>query len=285
MQEPENNPPSPMDDLDPAVEDKPPADKPPEGDPKPPSQEELDWASDLPSELKTHKSVLKFKKKEDMVNSYIELERKFSTPLADIEPSTEPNEAVKLFKTALNVDKKSYSEQFKDEKVAEIMEASGVHPKLGESMIKDLKEHFSEKSKNELKAKQEKWRAELLEGRDKAEVDKNLLAGLNDAGYTWEQWKDANGSNFMNPKLLSKLEQKGAKIRESQVIKIKEGKATGDLPADEEQLLAKYDDLASKADSMRNEGNFVGAEQLEEKLAEVQAKLIYLGKKENTKIL
>lgn len=272
---PEENKP-PVKETLPLEDDKPPVEKPPKKDDNPPepSQADLDWRDNLSDDLKTDKSLHKFKTLDDLAKSYKEAERRLGQGLGNLDENASPADVAAQFKKVLGVKEESYKSEFEDEAIAKVYEEAGVHPKLAKSHLEKLQEAMGASEKLKSEKQQAEWKKELIKERGVDEANKSLLAGLDQMGMTWDDHANLHGSNALKPEVVKPILKLGDKAREDGVVKIREGSSTGGLPSD----LTVLDQMSLELDRQRVEAALRGdsgrVSDIDKEIAKVKEKAL-----------
>ena len=249
-----------------------------------PTQEDLDWRADFGDELKTHKSLLKFKTTEDLAKGYLEAERKIGASIDQLDPKQTQEEVGKILSKTLNLDKADYKLEGIPTDTVEAGKSFGLKPEGVKKLIDIHNKAVSEQRVKDTEIQVDKWKREFSEGKDIKELNKNFDAGLKHLGITYEEYKNVFGDKAFKPELLGFVEKKGKSFRSEGLTKIQEGSATGGLPSSREELLALFDALTIKISESKQAKNLHDAQKFQAEQDKVTAKLMAVSKKQNTQV-
>ena len=236
------------------------------------TQKDLDWRKDLPDELKTNETLQKFKTKKDLAESYITLEKKLGSGIPNLTKDSPLDDVGKTLSKMLDIKEDSYDKEL-PEGVKKAALSSGVHPKALTKVVDTYKKETEKTQKTQHITQEKAWKDELVKGKDKAEFEKNVNFGLKTMKLSFSEYKEIFGKNSFNPRVMSYVEGLGKKGRGEHIVKIQEGKSTGDLPSDGKELMAMFDRLTTQIGNLRAKSEFLKAEELEQKQLKVQHKI------------
>ncbi len=215
---------------DPPKED-PPKEDPPKEDPNNKPQEDLDWRKNLKVSEDQKKALLEFETFGDFVKEYHNQKQRAVDKIEKFKGKSS-EELIKWSKDAYNK-----SEVKLDGVKKKLIEKAAVHPLVVDAVYEEVKKDVVSQFENEKKVKIAKGKEEIGSMFDnKEELENNLGALINSFGMKTKEFTDMLGDKLYDPTIVKSLNKMGAKLRDESVVKIKEGKITGNLPSDVKEL-------------------------------------------------
>ena len=210
------------------------------------SQEKLDWRNDLPDELKTSETLLKFKDVEGLAQSYVRLEKKIGEKsLATVlDDKATYDEKLQFSEEVFKLKEDKYKNSGLSDQEAKLAWDNRVPPAQASAFLKDVVE-FNKKEKDVKNTqKQDSYKEEIKKQfPDESVLNVRVSAGLKALGMTFNDYKDTVKDEAFNPKLIKAIAELGKSQYSEKVLEIKEGKPAG-LPSDPAVLRAKINKLS-----------------------------------------
>ena len=206
------------------------------------SQEELDWRAKLSDDLKSSKSLAKFKTVENLASSYIHLENK-SGKWAELSSKDQKNTATQADTLKTIYGDQEYSEDL-PKAFTESVKGYNLPAELAESLYKTYEEKNKEFQEKQREAKIQELKANL-KNRPTIEDDNRFFTrGLKVAGLEVSNYKAIFGDAGLNEKIFETFVKIGRDSMSDKHIAMEQGK-TGGLPSDWDTLRADLRNLHS----------------------------------------